>query len=183
MPGLTRQKMLSWITGKDFTNRPGRPRFVLCVAIFLAPISGRISAADASATPAPAAPIEAITALTQLNGLSPEMKLVAHSLRLEGRVSFYDPSWGNSWLEEDGVGRYLPLSKSPPALRSGQRVLSEGSLVPSKGLEAGAVTVKILQEYEPVVPPDITGRIHEVGPFSGRMVSLEGYVDGQQMQD
>jgi signal transduction histidine kinase/CheY-like chemotaxis protein/uncharacterized protein YdeI (BOF family) len=175
--------MLSWITGKDFTNRPGRPRFVLCVAIFLAPISGRISAADASATPAPAAPIEAITALTQLNGLSPEMKLVAHSLRLEGRVSFYDPSWGNSWLEEDGVGRYLPLSKSPPALRSGQRVLIEGSLVPSKGLEAGAVTVKILQEYEPVVPPDITGRIHEVGPFSGRMVSLEGYVDGQQMQD
>ena len=183
MPGLTRQKMLSWITGKDFTNRPGRPRFALCVAIFLAPISGRISAADASATPAPAAPIEAITALTQLNGLSPEMKLVAHSLRLEGRVSFYDPSWGNSWLEEDGVGRYLPLSKSPPALRSGQRVLIEGSLVPSKGLEAGAVTVKILQEYEPVVPPDITGRIHEVGPFSGRMVSLEGYVDGQQMQD
>jgi signal transduction histidine kinase/CheY-like chemotaxis protein len=175
--------MFFWITRRHFAYRPGRSGFALCAAILLVLISGRVGAADALQVPAPGAPVEAITDLSQILGLSPEMKSVAHPIRLEGRVSYYDPPWGNSWIERDGVATYLSLSKSPPALRSGQRVLIEGSLVPSKGLEADAVTVRILQEYEPVVPLDITGRIHEVGSFSGRMVSLVGYVDGQQMQD
>jgi two-component system, cell cycle sensor histidine kinase and response regulator CckA len=175
--------MFFWISGRHFARRPRRTGFAQCIAIPLALVAGRISAADASAAPAPAAPVEAITSPAQVWGLSPEMKLVAHPLRIEGRVSFYDPPWRNSWIEKDGVGTYLQLSNTPPALRAGQHALIEGSLVPSKGLDAGAVTVKILQEYEPVVPLDTKGRIREVGPFSDRVVSVEAYVDGQQSMD
>jgi signal transduction histidine kinase/CheY-like chemotaxis protein/uncharacterized protein YdeI (BOF family) len=131
----------------------------------------------------PAEPIEAITDLGQIWGLSSEMKAVAHPLRIEGRVSLYDPRWGNSWFEKDGVGTYLALAKSAPALRAGQRVQIEGSLNPSKGLDATAVTVKILKEFEPVAPLDAKGKIHGIGPFNGRIISVEAYVDRQQFMD
>jgi signal transduction histidine kinase/CheY-like chemotaxis protein/uncharacterized protein YdeI (BOF family) len=175
--------MFSWITGRHVARRPRRTGFAQCFTTLLALVAGRISAAEASATPAAAAPVEAITDLTRIWGLSPEMKSVAHPFRIDGRVSFYDPPWRNSWIEKDGVGAYLELSTTPPALRAGQHVLIEGSLIPSKGLDAGAVTVKVLQEYEPVVPLDTKGRICEVGPFGARIVSVDAYVDGQQLVD
>ncbi len=147
----------------------------------MAPVRGLPE--DASTPRPPAGPVEAITDLVQLWSLSPETTSVAHPLRIEGRVSVYDPSFGNCWIEQGGIGTYVALSKSPPVLRAGQHVLIEGSVVPSKGLEAAAVSVKVLQEFEPVVPVDTKDRIDDMGPLGGRIVSVEGYVNGQQLID
>jgi signal transduction histidine kinase/CheY-like chemotaxis protein len=126
---------------------------------------------------------QSITDLGQLWSFSPEMKAVAHPLRIEGRVSLFDSRFNNFWFEQNGISTYLHLSASPPALRSGQRVIIEGSLVPDKGLSADAVTVRVLREYEPVVPVDTRDRIRDHDAFNDRIVTAGGYVDEQLFVD
>ncbi len=104
-------------------------------------------------------------------------------MRIECRVSFFDPRFKNFWLEQDGIGTDLRLSSSPPALRAGQRVVIEGSLIPEKGLSADAVTVRVLKEYEPIAPRDTKGRIRDADAFNARIVEAEAYVDEQLFVD
>jgi len=111
------------------------------------------------------------------------MKAVAHPLRVEGRVSYLDPRWKLFWLETNGVGAYLKLSPVAPAMRIGQHVLIEGSLVPDKGLAADSVTVKVIQDFEPIVPLDTKGRIRDFGAFGDRVVAVDAYVDSQWPMD
>ena len=127
--------------------------------------------------------MDTLTNPIQVWPLSTEMKSVAHRIRFEGRVSFYDPRWHNSWLETDGVGTYVKLSPSPPLLRSGQRVRIEGTMVPLKGLADDTVKVTVLQDYEPIEPLATKGRIRDFNALGGRIVTLDGYVDGQQLMD
>jgi signal transduction histidine kinase len=154
---------------------------LLAILLLAAIVKG--AAADAITAPAPAAPVEAITNLVHVWLLSPEMKAVAHPLRVEGRVSYYDPRWKLFWLEADGVGIYLQLSAAPPKIRTGQHVLIEGSLVPEKGLAADSVTVTVIKEFEPVVPIETKDRIRDIDGLSGRIVAVDAYVDSQWLMD
>lgn len=145
-------------------------------------VSLRSLAADAPVPPT-AAPVETITDLSQVWPIPDELKSVAHPLRIEGRVDVYDPLWRIFWLASNETAVYLQLTDNPPLLRVGQRVSIEGSFIPSKGLDAASVTVKVLQEYEPVAPLDIKGRINDMSRLGGRIVSLVGYVDRQRLID
>ncbi len=141
----------------------------------------------ARADPPAPAPAEAvpptITDLIQVWPLSSELKAVAHPIRVEGRVSYFDPGYKLFWLESNGIGNYVVLASQAPPMRSGQHVLIEGTLVPNEGLSANRVTVKVLQEYEPIVPLDAKNRIGDIATFSTRVVTTEGYVDSQQLID
>jgi two-component system cell cycle sensor histidine kinase/response regulator CckA len=166
--------------GSHVDNRLGRGGLVACVTVLLALAPVRLGAAEASAAPPP---VETITDPSQIWPLSTEMRSVVHPLRIEGRVSYYDPHWHNSWFEKDGVGTYLKLSPSPPALRTGQYVRIEGSLLPSKGLDANTVTVTVLKEFAPIEPLPAKGRIRDSNALSARIVTADAYVDGQQLMD
>ena len=124
-----------------------------------------------------------LTDPVQLFGLPQELKTVAHPIRFEGRVSYYDPRWKMSWLERDGVSTYILLGAHPPALAIGQRVLIEGQIIPDKGLSADLVTVNVLREFEPIEPLITTGRFGETTSFNSRVVVAEGFVDSQQFID
>ena len=146
-------------------------------------LAGIPAAADPAVTAPPAAAIDPITEPGQAWALSNEQKSIVHPLRLEGRVSYVDRRWRHLWLEKDGLGSYLLLSTNPPPLRQGQHVLIEGTILPVQGLDADTVTVKVLQDYEPVSPLDTAGRIGDIGAFNNRIVTAQAYVDGQQMTD
>ena len=161
-------------------NRFGRRGLAACVTVWLALAPARVGAAEAPAAPPPA---ETITDPSQIWPLSTEMRSIVHPLRIEGRVSFYDPRWRNSWLEKDGVGTYMKLSSSPPVLRTGQYVRIEGSLLPVRGLDANTVTVTVLKEFAPIEPLPTKGRIRDSNALNGRIVTADAYVDGQQLMD
>ncbi len=112
-----------------------------------------------------------------------EEKNLAHSVRWEGRVSYYDPLFRMLWLEHDHVGTYVPIPAPLAGLRTGQRVLIEGVMIPAKGLTADSVKVTVLQAREPVELLDTKGRINDANTLHGRIVRLEGYVDSQQLID
>lgn len=175
--------MFSSRSGPNPGCHAGRRGLVACIGILLAVVSGRILPADAPAPPAAAGEVGTITDLAQVWQLPIEQKAVAHPLRVEGRVSVYDPRFKNFWLEQNGISTYLLLSSSPPVLRIGQHVVIEGTVIPEKGLNADAVTVRVLQEYEPIVPLETRGRIRDIDAFNCRIVAAEGYVDEQLVID
>ena len=137
-----------------------------------------------SAESGPAASAQAtITDPAWIWAMPTEMKTVAHPLRIEGRVSYYDPSYRLFWLERDGMGVYVQLGSPAPVMTGGQYVRIEGSNVPAKGLETNRVTVTVIHDYEPIQPLVATGRIGDMATFNGRVVTTEAYVDGQQLID
>jgi signal transduction histidine kinase/CheY-like chemotaxis protein len=137
--------------------------------------------AGAAETPAVPPPVNTITDLDQLWPIQAEMKSVAYPIRIEGRVNYYDASWRMLWLGKSGV--YLRLAPPVPVMRTGQYVRIEGSYDPSKGLSADAVTVTVLRENDPVEPLNTQGRISDVDALHGRIVTTEGYVDAQGLED
>ena len=125
----------------------------------------------------------AITDPAQVFNLSTEQKTHSYPLHLEGRVSYFDPGFKILWLEQNHYGNYIHLAASPPALRTGQAVVIEGRLTPNKGLSTDEVTVRVIQEEAPVIPLMAKGRINDFDALFGRIVTVEGYVDGQQYID
>ncbi len=155
---------------------------ILSAALGLALAAPRLRA-DAPTPAAPAPAPAAITDLAEVWPLSSEQKALPHPFRVEGRVSYIDVGFKLFWLESRGIGNYLVLATPAPALRSGQHVLIEGTLIPNEGLSANRVTVKVLEEYQPIVPLDARGRIGDIAAFGTRIVTTEGYVDNQQFVD
>lgn len=143
----------------------------------------RFHAAGASAAQPPA-PGRTLTSIVQIFNLTAEEKAVAYPISIEARVAFFDRRWHNLWLEQSGgLGQYLLLSDNPPTLIQGQRVRIEGTITPSKGLDAAAVTVTVLKEFEPEEPLQAEGRILDSVGLKGRRVSVQGYVDAERLID
>ncbi|MBK8477194.1 MAG: hypothetical protein IPL39_13125 [Opitutaceae bacterium] len=140
------------------------------------------AAAQVGAAAAPTS-LRTITNPDEVWLMTTEERARCYPLRLEGRVNFFDPMWGNLWFEHEGVGRFVHLGSKPPLMRNGQRVLIEGTYVPVEGLDAGRVQVTVLKDFEPIEPVSTAGRISEVRLFDRKVVTLEGYVDEQQLMD
>lgn len=125
-----------------------------------------------------------ISSPLQIWELPSDQKNREHALRIEGRVSVYDPYWRIFWLENEGVGTYVLLAheKAPP-MRYGQWVRIEGSIIPNEGLNADRVRVTVLKDFIPVKAIPAEGRIMELEALNCRIISTRGYVDSQQLID
>ena len=111
-------------------------------------------------------------------------KAQAHPLKIQGRVSYYDSTYKLFWIErDDHIGTYVQLSGKPPAMRTGQYVVIEGTIAPNIGLNADDVTVRVIEENAPVTPLETGGRINDLNTLGGRIVNVDGFVDSQQMID
>jgi len=147
----------------------------------MAPAAVRAQAIPSDASPAVVS--AAITDPDQVFLLSTEQKAERHPLDIEGRVNYSDPRWRNLWLERDGRVGYLQMSDHPPALLQGQRVRIQGTIVPSKGLDAGAVKVTVLRDFAPAEALDATGRICDVSALQSHVVTVRCFVDGERLLD
>ena len=124
-----------------------------------------------------------ITNPTLIWAMPTEMKSRAHPLRIEGRINYYDPSFKLCWIERDNDSQYVQLSAHAPSLRTGQYVAIEGTITPSKGLDADEVTVRVLEEDAPLSSLEVQGRINDLAALHARVVTAEAYVDHQMLID
>ena len=152
----------------------------LLTVVWLWPAAAGVIGAETAGTVAES---PTITDPGQIWNLSTEQRTHPHPLRIEGRVSYFDPGFRMFWMESNGVGTYVQLDAAPPPFRTGQRVVIEGKITPNKGLSAEDVTVRVLEEKAPVTPLETKSRINDFNAFHGRMVTAEGYVDSQQFID
>src|SRR5579883_486629 len=59
-------------------------------------------------------------------------------IKIEITVNYYDPVWGHIWCECNGVPGYL-FAQKPLPIRSGDRVLIEGSVMVKYGISPDLV--------------------------------------------
>ncbi|HVZ66503.1 MAG TPA: ATP-binding protein [Lacunisphaera sp.] len=129
------------------------------------------------------APRPVITHPARLFELPAAEKNRPQPLHIEGRIDYFDPRFRMVWIERRNVATYLLLDADPPPLHIGDYVDIEGEIVPNKGLSASEVKVRVITPNAPVAPLDTRGRINDLAVFHGRIVTIEGYVDSQQLID
>ncbi|HVU22971.1 MAG TPA: ATP-binding protein [Opitutus sp.] len=112
-------------------------------------------------------------------------KQVVHPLRLEGRVNYYDWRWKMLWLQQGDICTYVQLAtaRPEPALKGGEHILLEGTIVPVRGIEFDRVKVTVVRNLEPVEPLATAGHINNMAAYHSHIVTAEAYVDGQSLID
>ncbi len=127
-----------------------------------------------------AAPADEITSITDYWRQDGREK--SRPIHMEVVVSYYDPGWGNLWVScKDEVG-FMPCATRLP-IRSRDRVLIEGTVVPEKGLSADTDTFHVLEHDVPLQALDANGRLGEAEFFKSRLVTLNAVVDQQKLVD
>lgn len=144
--------------------------------------SGLIAAATEAASRAQ--PVDdAITSWGQIWTIPEAERGEPHPLRLELVVHYYDPHWKLLWAWDGTGDAFIPLESVSPVVKSGQRILVEGSVVPARGLPLGDARIKILEERAAIEPLDTRGQIGNFRRFDPRPVTAEGYVNRQREID
>ncbi len=107
------------------------------------------------------------------------LKNQPHPLDLEFDVLHYDPEWGNLWAAQDGVGGYVPISRTPLPFKSGNRVSLKGLIIPSKGLQPELITAKVLADNAFPTPKTFAAYNNTANLSSNDLqwARIAGYVD------
>ncbi|EDY84080.1 PAS fold family [Verrucomicrobiia bacterium DG1235] len=107
-----------------------------------------------------------------------QLRHKAHRFEVGFDVLFYSPEWNLLWAASDGVGNYIPVVTDHHfEFASGNRVLVQGSMIPSQGLDADRVLVSILDENSYHKPIDINGKLSETRQHDLKYVRINAYVD------
>jgi signal transduction histidine kinase/CheY-like chemotaxis protein len=146
-------------------------------------IAGMVLAARLFAQPVATSP-SVITGPGDFWTLSDEEKQQVHRVRLELTVYYYDPGWNLLWVHTGGGGAFLPMQAGVPLpLKSGQRVLIEGTVIPAKGFSGREVKVTVLADQAFPKARPIRGNLGHLDRLEAEWVSLEGYVFRQLESD
>ncbi|MFT3868661.1 MAG: response regulator [Nibricoccus sp.] len=117
-----------------------------------------------------------ISKVSQFWEMTDEEKLATYPVRMELLVYYYDTEWNLLWGECGGSHGFVPSAPDKPLpIKSGQRYLVEGTVIPAKGLSADSLKFNLLPEakIEPVKIAEITND----GQLNSRLVTLEGYIN------
>ncbi len=102
-----------------------------------------------------------------------------HRLRMEYVVYYYDPLWSAMWGRSGEADSYLSVGSKPFPIKSGQRILVEGLILPAKGMNVDEPKVTVLAETAPLEVLSTRGEIGNTQRFNKRLVTVEGYVNRQ----
>jgi len=137
------------------------------------------AAGRAAGAPAPAL----ITSLHQFWNLSAENRLQPHPFRIECTATYFDPAWKLFWVQQGGEGAFVMLGEHVPAVKAGQRLLVEGTLMPPNvDVSFENATITVLGPSD-LAPLSTASGIAEAARFRNMFVSVEGLVDRQELID
>jgi signal transduction histidine kinase/ActR/RegA family two-component response regulator len=163
---------------------PGEPVYVgpeAVVAGFPCLRSGAVVIEDAIVKPGASHQrkrLRLLTTAAEVHALPPEEARSGFPVRLRGTVTFYDPGWGNLFVQDRTTGIYIDLRGKPaPQVRAGQEVEVDG--VSGAGDFAPVVSATRIGVLGPgTMPapdtPGIDALLH--GHYDSRWVEVSGVV-------
>ncbi|HYP15713.1 MAG TPA: hypothetical protein VEQ65_00770, partial [Opitutus sp.] len=124
-----------------------------------------------------------ITSVAQFWSLPESERQHWHRVNIDLLVYYYDPAWKALWGRSAGRDDFLSLGSEVFPIKSGQRILIEGSVLPAGGMSVSQPKVTVLEESVPLQPVPTTGEIGDTEKFNKCFVSVEGCVDRQTNND
>ena len=152
---------------------------MLRLVILLLAAGGRLISQDA---PPPANPA-VITNAGEFWSLSAADKQKPQPVRMELTAYYYDAGWNLFWGESADQVCYLPVRGRTLAIKSGQRILLEGTVVANEGFDGQRVKVTVLADNAWPTPRPTAGRLDDHATLDARWVEFTGHVFGQSEPD
>ncbi|MBL9127093.1 MAG: OB-fold nucleic acid binding domain-containing protein, partial [Verrucomicrobiales bacterium] len=138
-------------------------------------------ASGASATHSPANEVEAPPLVTSAGGfwnVPTERRGVAHRIRSDFLIYYFDPRWKLAWGEFGGVPGFLPIGDAPLDLNAGKKVEIDGYFLPSEQrILWDRTRAEVLPRTFALSPRVVRQGLTNFAELSGRMVTVEGLVD------
>ncbi len=103
-------------------------------------------------------------------------------VRMEMVVNYYDPYWKLLYCQTGAEVSYLPTGGAPLAIKSGQKVRLEGTVIAADGFDGERIRTTVLADNMLPEPVSVAGRMEDPA-LNGHWVWLEGYVLSQQEPD
>ena len=113
----------------------------------------------------------------------PDLRQTPQTVRFEIDVDYYDPEWKMIWGRCQNRGYYIASGDTPLAIKTGQRILAEGNMVPAVGLSLANAKLTVVESPSPVPPLPVNGQIGNIAKLQNQIVSIEGYVERQTRTD
>src|ERR1035437_10313946 len=100
-------------------------------------------------------------------------------IKMELVVNHYDPSWNILWVDVKGNLGYLKGASNLP-IRSGDRILVEGTVIPVNGISAETVRITVLEHTDGPQPIEVGGKLSEFAALKAQEVTFEATFDREQ---
>ncbi len=132
-----------------------------------------------ASVPAEAPLAESITSFSEYwrNGV----RTLARPIRMEMTIDYYDGNWNHFWAHYNGELGYMPC-KGPMPLRSRDRVLIEGTVVPQQGLSAETLKITVLEHDVPPAPMQANFQLADFVKFQSHVVTFDATLDQQRIE-
>ena len=127
--------------------------------------------------------IPTITSINKLWRVPGEFTDLPNPVKFEFTVNYYDPYWHVMWGENDGLPFFVNSGNDTLPAKSGQRILVEGEMVPSQGINLAKTKITVLPPIPPPSPLNTKGRITDHKTLQCHIVTIEGYVEHQAEVD
>ena len=152
---------------------------MLLVSIANATFAASPEAEAAAATARP----PRLTSSGEFWSVSESARNEPHDFEVQLDVLYYDPHWKLLWAYDRDGKSYWPLESTSPYLRSGQRIVVSGKLIPALGLPLATARIAILADDVRPEPLSVAGRFAEADRLSGHLIVAEGFVNAQTETD
>ena len=117
-----------------------------------------------------------ITNIAEFWTLSEADKKRPVPVKMDLIVYYYDAAWSILYGEVGGAPSYLPVRGRALPIKSGQRVLLEGTVIQANGFDGALVKATVLAEGSLPEPVLAAGRLKDIIGLRGRWMEIEGYI-------
>ena len=107
---------------------------------------------------------------------------IARPIKMEAVVNYYDGGWNHLWVDVKDEFGYLK-SATPLPIRSGDRILIEGTVIPATGISADTVKITVLAHNVAHPALEAGGKLSEYSRFKSQIVTFEATFDREQISD
>ena len=123
------------------------------------------------------------TPITDLTGFwLEEARDKVRPIKLEMVVNYYDGGWDHMWVNVNRENGYLQCATKLP-IRSRDRILVEGTVIPSKGISSDTAKITILERDVRQTPLLADGQLSLYAQLKAKVVSFEATFDSVLISD
>jgi signal transduction histidine kinase/CheY-like chemotaxis protein len=149
-----------------------------CVATRGMPV---VAVGESPTSPEPAR--RTLTRFQEWWDMPEDLRKQRYPYRFEWQVYYSDPVWRVLIVSDGFTGTFVHHATASPRIRSGQRLIVEGEVIPAEGLRLDQARITVLAATDLPHPVSTDGDSADIKKYNCRYARVRGYVNRQTEVD